>query len=334
MSLAAISLCALLIVIVLSCTTKLNVGVVSLAMAWIIGVYLGGMKVDEIAAGFPVQLFLTLVGMTLLFAQAQLNGTLDKLAHRAVVGCRGNAGLIPVMFFFLGAALASIGPGNIATAALLAPMAMAVAGRARIPAFLMAIMVGNGANAGGLSPFAPTGIIANSLMSKVGMQGLAWQTYWTVLAAHIAVAFAGYALFGGLRLFRVRYEHSDSSESIVFNRENWITLAGIFSLVIAVILFNVSVGMGAFTAAAALALMRVADHSEAIRKIPWTVVVMVGGVTVLIALLERTQGLALFTEMLARLATKQTITGVIAFVTGLISAYSSMVRGQSPCSWR
>jgi Na+/H+ antiporter NhaD/arsenite permease-like protein len=323
MSLAAISLCALLIVIILSCTTKLNVGVVSLAMAWIIGVYLGGMKVDEIAAGFPVQLFLTLVGMTLLFSQAQLNGTLDKLAHRAVVGCRGNAGLIPVMFFFLGAALASIGPGNIATAALLAPMAMAVAGRAGIPAFLMAIMVGNGANAGGLSPLAPTGIIANSLMSKIGMNGLAWQTYWTVLGAHIAVAFTGYALFGGLRLFRLRYDHSEDTDDIVFDRQNWITLAVIFSLVLAVIFFNISVGMGAFAAAALLALIKAADHSEAIRKIPWAVIVMVGGVTVLIALLERTQGLALFTDLLARFATKQTVTAVIAFVTGLISAYSS-----------
>ena len=202
-------------------------------------------------------------------------------------------------------------------------MAMAVAGRARIPAFLMAIMVGNGANAGCLSPFAPTGIIANSLMSKIGMHGLAWQTYWTVFAAHVAVAFTGYALFGGFRLFRVRYDHQDGSDNVVFDRQNWITLAVIFSLVVAVIVFNVSVGMGAFTAAAVLALIKAADHSEAIRKIPWAVVVMVGGVTVLIALLEKTQGLALFTDLLARFATKQTVTAMIAFITGIISAYSS-----------
>jgi Na+/H+ antiporter NhaD/arsenite permease-like protein len=239
------------------------------------------------------------------------------------VGCRGNAGLIPVMFFFLGAGLASMGPGNIAAAALLAPMAMAVAGRARIPAFLMAIMVGNGANAGGLSPFAPTGIIANGLMSKIGLQGLAWQTYWIVLGAHAVVAFAGYALFGGLRLFRVRYDHPDDPENIVFDRQNWITLGVIFSLIASVIFFNISVGMGAFAAAALLALIKAADHSEAIRKIPWSVIVMVGGVTVLIALLERTQGLALFTDLLARLANRQTVTAVIAFVTGLVSAYSS-----------
>ena len=68
MSLAAISVAALFVTIVVSCVTQLNVGVLAVAMAWIIGVYLGGFKIDQIAAGFPAQLFLTLTGMTLLFA--------------------------------------------------------------------------------------------------------------------------------------------------------------------------------------------------------------------------------------------------------------------------
>ena len=49
-----------------------------------------------------MQLFLTLAGVTLLFTQAQLNGTLDRVAHAAVRICRGNTGLVPVMFFVLG----------------------------------------------------------------------------------------------------------------------------------------------------------------------------------------------------------------------------------------
>ena len=62
-----------------------------------------------------------------------------------------------------------MGPGNIAGIALLAPLAMAAADRANIPPFLMAIMAGNGANAGALSPFAPTGVIASGLMTKIGL---------------------------------------------------------------------------------------------------------------------------------------------------------------------
>ena len=202
MNLAVVSLVALVIAILVSCFTELNVGILSLAFAWIVGVYLGGMKLDAVLAGFPVSLFLTLAGVTLLFTQAQLNGTLDRIAHRAVRVCRGNVGLIPMMFFVLAAALASMGPGNVSTAALLAPMAMAVAGRAAIPAFLMIIMVGNGAQAGSLSPFAPTGIIVNGLMAKVGLGGHEWHNYVTNAFAHAFVAFSGYFLFGGLKLFR------------------------------------------------------------------------------------------------------------------------------------
>jgi di/tricarboxylate transporter len=56
---------------------------------------------------------------------------------------------------------------------------------------------------------------------------------------------------------------------------------------------------------------------------PWPVIVMVSGVTMLIAMLEKTQGMTLFTDLLARIASAETVTGVIAFVTGIISAYSS-----------
>lgn len=323
MSLAVISLGALFVAIVLSCTTRLNVGVVSLAMAWIIGVYLGGFRVDEVAAGFPAQLFLTLAGVTLLFTQAQLNGTLNKLANKALLLCRGKAGLVPVVFFLVAAVLASIGPGNIATAALIAPMAMTVGARAGVPAFLMALMVGNGANAGSLSPFAPTGIIVNGLMANIGLPGLEWQAWWTNLLAHATVALAAFAMFGGPRLLKRNYEDSQSSAPNAFDRTNWITLAAIAALIAGVIFFRVHVGMGAFTASCVLAILNCADHSEALKKLPWRVIVMVTGVTVLIALLEKTQGLALFTDLLASLSTKQSVTSTVAFLTGLISVYSS-----------
>ena len=177
MNLAVISVAALALAVLVSCVSRLNVGVLSVAMAWIVGVYIGGLPVNAVMAGFPSQLFLTLAGVTLLFAMAQANGTLSQLTHHAVRVCRGNAGTIPIMFFVLGALISSMGPGNIATAALLAPIAMATALRAGIPLFLMAIMVGNGANAGALSPFAPTGIIVNGIMAKYQMAGLETAAY-------------------------------------------------------------------------------------------------------------------------------------------------------------
>src|SRR5262245_39100052 len=201
MNLALISVVALAVCILVSCITTLNVGVLAIAMAWIVGVYIGNIPLNTVIAGFPTPLFLTLVGVTLLFTLAQSNGTLDKVAHHAVRVCRGNRGVVPIMFFVLAATIASLGPGNIATAALLIPMAMTTAARSGIPLFLMAIMVGNGSNAGALSPFAPTGIIVHALMNRNSMGGFELQTYLANLLAHAAVAFGGYFLFGGLKLF-------------------------------------------------------------------------------------------------------------------------------------
>lgn len=325
MNLAWLSLGALLVAIVVSCFSRMNVGVLALAFAWLVGVYFGGMRLDDVVGGFPIQLFLTLAGVTLLFTQAQLNGTLDKLAHHAVRLCRGNTGLIPISFFLLGCGIGSLGPGNIATAAMLAPMAMAVASRARIPAFLMAIMVGNGASSSSLSPFAPTGIIVNGVMERIGLDGYEWETYWTNLVAHAVIAFGGYLALGGWRLFRTEYAGTSdgSPEADGFGIRNWATLSVVLSVVVAVLFAGANIGMAAFAGAVILAAVGVADHEQAIRRMPWAVIVMVSGVTVLITVLEKTGGLDLFTALLARTATQETATGAVAFVTGSISVYSS-----------
>jgi di/tricarboxylate transporter len=326
-NLAALSVGALALAVAVSCVTELNVGLLSIALAWLIGVYVGGMPVAQVMGGFPTQLFLTLAGVTLLFTIAHSNGTLDKLTHHAVRACRGNRGVVPIMFFVLAAALASMGPGNIATAALVAPMAMSTAARAGIPLFLMAIMVGNGANAGSLSPFAPTGIIVNGLMARNDMAGFEAETYLYNVSAHAAVAFGGYFLFGGWKLFggsaaRPAEVGAATSEG-TFEPRHWLTLAVIATLILSVLFFDVNVGMGAFLAAVVLVLARAADDKEAIRKMPWNVIVMVSGVTVLIAVLEKAQGIDLLVSLVARLSTRDTVTGVVAFLTGIVSAYSS-----------
>jgi di/tricarboxylate transporter len=338
MDLAWVSLAALIVAITLSMATSMNVGVVSLAMAWIVGVYLGGMPLAKVIGGFPIDLLLNLVGVTLLFGMANNNGTLGRIAARAVRACRGNAGVIPIMLFFIAVTLSSIGPGNIATTAIMAPMAMAVATRAAIPPFLMALMVGNGAQAGALSRFAPTGIIVNTNMEKIGLGGHETSTFLNNLLAHLVVTFVAYFIFGGWKLFTrnrvapVEMSQSDQAGAradgeIVdvepFQTKHWLTLAVLVTLVVVVIEFRAHVGLAALTGAALLSMLKAADEKDAIKKMPWSVILMVCGVTVLIGVLSAQRGMELFTDLLARIATPGTVTFMIALVTGAVSVYSS-----------
>jgi di/tricarboxylate transporter len=331
--LAWISLAALVVVIALSCTTSVNPGFLSLALAWFIGIYIApiwgqSFKTSDILAGFPVDLFLTLAGVTLLFSLARANGTLDHLVRIALQVCRGNAGWVPIVFFGLAAGIASIGAGNIATAALLGPLAMAVAERTKVPPLLLTIMVAHGCIAGALSPIAPTGIIANNLMARLGMSGFERQNYLYNLTANFLVAAMGFLTLGGVRLLS-QPPSDDAAQTSPVDRtsalaaRHWVTLGMITTLVVGVIFFKVHIGLGAIATAAALTLLRATDDKPVIPGLPWSVMMMVCGVTVLTSVLEKTGGIDLFTTILARCATRRTVTGVVALVTGLISVYSS-----------
>ncbi len=346
-SLAAISLTALLVALALSCTTTVNIGFLALVLAWIVGVYFGGMPAEQIIGGFPASLFLTLAGVTLLFAQAQVNGTLDRVAHRAVRGAAGAPGVVPFIFFALTCVLASIGPGHIAACALMAPLAMAAAGRYRIPAFLMAIMVANGASAGSLSPIAPTGVVVDGITTQMGLGDVRWTIYLNNFLAHTTIAFAGYLALGGWRILRrsrvepayvaaggglpvdapplVMPSETDAPGDAPLEWRHWLTCAVIVALVVGVIAFNLNVGLGAFTGAVILTLARAAEEKKAVAAMPWGVIMMVSGVTTLVTLLDRTGGMALFADFLGRLATPETSTAVAAFFSGVISLYSSTI---------
>ncbi len=324
MSLGAVTLGALALAIVLSCTSRLNVGLLAIALAWVIGVYVGDLPLRDVTAAFPIDLFLTLSGVTLLFAQAHVNGTLDIVAHNAMRLCRGRVGVVPIMYFVLGAALASAGPGNIATTGLLAPMAMATALKMRISPFLMAIMVGNGCNSGSLSPLAPTGIIVTGLMERIGLPGLQLETWAYNVLAHAIVAFAGYFAFGGFQLLTRADRVEIEAEPVrTLDRNQIATLGMIAVLILGVIFGGFNIGMAAFTGAVLLSLIRAADDGEAIKRMPWGTILMVCGVTVLIGLLQTTGGMEIFSDLLASIATQATVVPVLAVVIGIVSAYSS-----------
>jgi di/tricarboxylate transporter len=323
---AILSLIALVVALGLSMTSRINVGWLALSFAWLIGVYAAGLRPDAVMSGFPVSLFITLTGVTLLFSLAEANGSLEALANRAVLAARGRARVIPLLFFFIACALSSVGPGAVSTVALLAPLAAATGGRAGLPPFLTALMVANGANAGNLSPFSAVGVIANEAMARAGIVGFEGRVWFANFAAHVLVAGAAYLAFVWMERPPAPRdavtETSDAALAPVAARQR-LTLMLIAAWIAGVLALNLHLGLSAFAVAAIILLCRASDEASAVKRMPWGIIMMVSGVSVLIALLEKTGGMDLFTDLLARTASPVTLNGVIAFVTGGISTYSS-----------
>jgi di/tricarboxylate transporter len=319
---AIVSLLALLVAIVLSIVSRINVGLVAIGLAWLVGVYVADLAPAAVIRGFPSNLFLTLTGVTLLFGAADANGTLSALTQRAVRMAGGNARTLPILFFLIASLITSIGPGSIAGVALVVPLAMAVGERAGVPHFLTALMVANGANSGNLSPFSAVGVIVNDAMTEAGTGGHEAKVWLANLLAHLLVALVAYFLLGGHKLTGRAAEDVETSLPPL-SKPQWLTIGVIVTWVLGVVFLRLDIGLSAFVAIVILVAASATDESVAIRRVPWGVIVMVSGVSVLVALLEATGGMDLFTALLARTASQTSVYGVMAFVTGVISTYSS-----------
>lgn len=317
-----LSLLALLLVIAGSLTSRINVGLLAVALAWPIAMYAADWNASAVMATFPSSLFLTLVGVSVLFGVAQANGTMEAVTRASVRRLQGHAAALPWLFFLLAGVISTAGPGAISATALMAPLAMGIAVRASIPVLLTALMVGNGANAGNLSPIGAVGMIVHSTMEKTGLVGHVWNVFAANFTAHTLAALVAWALFGGLALWRSPPVHTDMV-CPPLTRRHWLTLAVLACWIAAVVLLSVNPGLSAFAAASLLILSGLGEDSASIATVPWAVIVMVCGVSVLIGVLEKTGGMDLFTTLLARIATPDTVNGAIAGITGLISTYSS-----------
>jgi di/tricarboxylate transporter len=324
-SAALASLLALLLAIALSFGTRVNVGLAALALAFLLGLLVPGGKPDAVAAAFPASLFLTLLGVTLLFAMSEANGTLARLAERAVRLARGDRRIVPWLLFLVAFAVAAVGPGAVPSVALVAPLAAAVSMQLGLSPFLGALMVANGANAGNLSPLSAVGIIANSRMAEAGLSGHEAKVFAANAIAHLAVSAVAYAVW----LWRqpATAKGAGSAEVVTalapLDVKQRLTFVVIALWAAGAVVLRLPVGLAALAAVVLLLCLRAADEGAMLRRTPWAAILMVSGVSTLVALAEKNGGVELFGALLARITTPDSVNGAMAFVTGAISTYSS-----------
>ena len=324
MSLAVLALLALLAAIALSMTSRLNIGLLALAFAWLLGVYFGHLDPKVVLEGFPTSLFVTLAGVMLLFAITEANQTLERVAHGIIYFARGDSRVLPLFFFLIPCVVASVGPGSICAVAVVAPLAMRIGQQSGISPFLTSLMVANGAAAGNLSPISAVGIIANTKMAEAGLVGHEWRVFLANFIAHTAVALIAYAIMGFRRTRpEVDLVASLPANGTAFDAKQRTTLLVLAIWIVGVVVLQLHIGLSAFAAACLLIILRAADEPNAIRQMSWSVILMVCGVSTLIALVEKTGGMELFVSLLARFSSPETVNGFMAGVTGAISTYSS-----------
>jgi di/tricarboxylate transporter len=204
MSPEVLSILALCAMFVVATILPVNMGVLAFVGAFLVGTLVAGMATKDIIAGFPGGLFLTLVGITYLFALAQNNGTIDWLVQLAVRAVRGRIAAIPWIMFAIAAVLTSVGAVSPGAVAIIAPIALGFAAQYGISPLLMGLLVIHGAQAGGFSPISIYGGITNGVVAQAGLPLNEIATMMASFTVNLGVSVLLFFALGGRDLLQRR----------------------------------------------------------------------------------------------------------------------------------
>jgi len=79
-----IGVLGLVLIFIIGTLRPINLGVLALVMTFVVGAVVVGESPGRMVSGFPIELFVLLVGVTYLFGVASENGTVEWIVDRAV----------------------------------------------------------------------------------------------------------------------------------------------------------------------------------------------------------------------------------------------------------
>ncbi|MDG9884252.1 MULTISPECIES: SLC13 family permease [Pseudomonas] len=348
----------LVVMFIVATALPINMGAVGFTLAFIVGGVWVGMGGKEVLAGFPADLFLTLVGITYLFAIAQKNGTIDLLVHWAVKAVRGHIVAIPWVMFIVTAVLTAFGALGPAAVAIIGPVALRFAKQYEINPLMMGLLVIHGAQAGGFSPISVYGGITNQVVQKAGLDVTEMAVFLTSLGFNVLMAFICFFAFGGIALLRrgravveeplLAGVQASSREFAIeghgalvsagggtlsndpqalselqINRDHLITLVGLLGLGIAALAYDLNVGLVAITVAVAIAIVSPSAQKGAVDGISWSTVLLISGVVTYVAVLQKAGAVDFVGHGVSAIGIPLLGALLVCYVGGIVSAFAS-----------
>ncbi|MBT2248769.1 SLC13 family permease [Arthrobacter sp. BHU FT2] len=363
MSAPVLSIIILAAMFLLATVLPLNMGALAFVGAFLLGALVLGMSTNEILANFPGGLFLTIVGVTYLFAIAQNNGTIDLLVRGAVKLVGSRVALIPWVMFAITAVITAVGALSPAAVAIIAPIALSFAGKYKISPLLMGMMVIHGAQAGGFSPIAVYGVTVNGILAKTDLVFSPTALFLTSLIFNTLISLVLFVVLGGRALLSSRVGHfveqaaearmavsvgakagdvafkgfgsgmygprDPAGDGVAATKERseripqLVTIAGLIVLAVVALGFKMDVGFVSITIAIVLALVSPAAQKGAINKISWSTVLLICGMLTFVGVLEEAGTIEFVSKGVAGLGMPLLAALLICFIGAIVSAFAS-----------
>ncbi|CAM3752270.1 SLC13 family permease [Tsukamurella ocularis] len=353
MSAQLIALGVFVAIFALSAARNVNIGIVMFPAACGVGLWVADMALKDVVAEFPLSILVLLVGVTYFFGVAHANGTVDWLIESALTRVGGRDRLFPIVFFVLTAALSAMGAplGGL----VMAPMGMSIAHRRGIDPMLMALAMGAGLSAGAFAPTSLFGIITWGTADAAGIQLSPLLLFGVAVAVNLVLVVVAYALFGRARADRrvpafakamtargAALSESGQSTLVVDEGDpsaaparpgrptpiQILTVIAMAALVGTVIALSVSglepdIGVLGFALGAVLALVDPVAGKQAMTRIDWGSVLLVGGIITFVGVLTELGVVDMLGRQAVHLGSPLVAALLLCAAAGLISAFAS-----------
>lgn len=311
---------------------NIHLGVLMIPAACAVGVWLAGMSLRDVVAGFPINILILIGGVTYFFGIAQGNGTIDRVIHKVLAAVGSRRGLLPYVFYLITAGVASMGSSQ--AGYVMIPLAMPAARRSGVHPMVMAVALNSGMSTGGFAPTSLFGIVTTNTARQAGIDLNPLTLLAAAMVANLALLVAATWLFRGSNATTARREAENepaqAAANAGFASHQIVTLTCIVSLILAVIIgfslgYTPDIGVIAFGFGAALALAYPEAGAEAVRRIDWSTAFMVGGIVTFVGVLQRLDAVNLLGHAAMNVGTPLVAAFVICMIAGLVSAFASTV---------
>jgi Na+/H+ antiporter NhaD/arsenite permease-like protein len=325
----------LVVLFVVGTALPVNMGALAFVLAFLVGGLFVDLSAANVLAGFPGDLFVTLVGITYLFAIAQNNGTIDWLVRQAVRSVRGHTAAIPWVMFFVTALLTSVGAVSPGAVAIVAPLALRFSQQYRIHPLLMGLMVIHGAQGGGFSPMSIYGGITNQVVERAQLAGNDVHLFLASLGFNLLIAVIAFFVFGGRSLLKQSAVETrpaaagEATAGAVSDKglayPQVLTLLGLIALGVGALVFELNVGLVAITIAVVLTILFPKDQARAVEQIHWSTVLLICGVVTYIAVLQKGGAVTYVGDSVSNIGAPLVGALLLCYVGGVVSAFASTV---------
>lgn len=361
LSLSAMNSILIAIAIVLSIgvsyKAKINPGLLAIAFAYLIGVFVLGLTPKALTAFFPISIFFTIFAVTLFFSVAIENGTLEKISQHMLYRSRGLTWGLAIVFFLTAVVVAGLGAGFYAVMVFLAPAALLICSQVKIEPLLAAVGVIVGAQVGSNFMTSLNGIVFRGLFAKLGYSDSKSFdiSFWIFVAYFVLglLVITAMTLYFRTRSIRRGAESQREKLEVTnpepFDRRQRTTLwlIGVFLLLVLIpsilhVLFtsvgifgtwseNIDPPLVSVALAVVAMLLGVAHSDEVIHRVPWNILIMISGMGMLIQVAIAAGTIKKIADWLGGgHVPTYLIPVLLALVAAVITAFSSYIGVTAP----